>query len=175
MAGRTPNEAVDAFVEPIKKAMGCFASCKVSADVFDPDIVGVLSLNRGEPVPLKKTPGGPRIELDATIRYTIVPADDERGPWKVHTEAWVYELFRDGERLIVFHWHPGGRIGFPHLHVEALTEHSKLHVPTGRVLLEDVLTLAHELGAKPAEGWAAIMQSNRERFTAGATWGAGFA
>lgn len=173
MAGKNPRLAVQAFVAPIKRAMACFASCKVTADSYDPDAEGVLTLNEGDRVKLRRAPGGQRVALEASMRYRIVE-HPKKGPWKVNTTGWVYELYRADRRLLAFHWHPAATPDnvLPHLHAEASARFRKHHIPTGRVLIEDVLTLAVELGANPIkDDWAAIMRKNRRNFVLGATWG----
>lgn len=157
--------------------MACFASCKVTADSYDPDEEGVLTLNEGEPVRLKRRwmgpLQGPRISVEVSMRYRIVE-HPEKGPWKISTTGWMHEVQRDGECLFAFHWHPLEKVGLltPHLHAEANPEFAKVHIPTGRILIEDVLTVAEELGAEPlSDEWQTIMDENRERFLLGATWG----
>jgi hypothetical protein len=173
VAGRTPTSAVKAFVGPIKQAVGCFASCKVTADSYDPEQEGVLTLNEGEPVKLKRSYGGPLVSVEVSMRYRIVEHPD-KGPWKVSTSGWMYEVHRDERCLLAFHWHPGSpaTILTPHLHAEASSQFRKTHIPTGRILIEDVLTVAEELGAKPmSSAWQSVMVANRRKFLLGATWG----
>jgi hypothetical protein len=173
VAGKKPYLAVKAFVGPIQRAAGCFASCKVTADSYDPDQEGILTLNEGERVKLRRSRGGPQIELEALMRYRIVE-HPVKGPWKVSTTSWSYELIRDGRPTLAFHWHPvsNSPIVTPHAHALASSSFRKTHIPTGRVLIEDVLTLAEELGANPLNAeWKAIMDENRANFMLGATWG----
>jgi len=60
----------------------------------------------------------------------------------------------------------------PHLHCSAV---NKGHIPTGRVIIEDVLNLAVQHGAKPnsVTRWKELDKLNREKFARGATWGVG--
>lgn len=60
------------------------------------------------------------------------------------------------------------KIPFPHVHIDG----GKPHVPTGRVLVEDVLVAAMEHGALPiASDWKARLSSSVETFQASANWG----
>lgn len=98
----------------------------------------------------------------------------ERTPWKVHTTGWARSLLnRRQESVIDLHWHPelDENIQFPHLHV--YSERDRRHYPTGRVLIEDVLRLAVEMGAQPRDEskWQRVSQKNIENFKKGATWG----
>ena len=90
MAGRNPTAAVKAFVAPIKGALGLFASGNVTADSYKPDVEGVLTFNGGEVVKLR---GGNKVGLSVSMRYCIVKTDEPgRGPWKVTTVGYMYEL-----------------------------------------------------------------------------------
>ena len=108
------------------------------------------------------------------MRYQIVESGVEQLPWKVHTTGWAYSLLdRHQDPVIDFHWHPEltPDVQFPHLHV--YSEPDRRHFPTGRVLIEDVLGLAVEMGAEPRdlEKWQRVSQKNVENFKKGATWG----
>lgn len=170
MAGKTPAEAVKAFIGPIQDALGLFASGKVTADTYKPDVLGLLVFNGGEVVKLAN-----KVGLRVTMQYRIAESDDAvRGPWKVRTAGYMYGLRVDGEKLYDYHWHPISKSHEerPHLHCAAV---GKSHVPTGRVMIEDVLNLAIELGAEPNDRtrWKELDQLNREKFARGATWGVG--
>jgi hypothetical protein len=171
VAASTPSKAVRAFVTPIQAALSCFATGKVTVDQYRPGPEGVLALNRGASVRLN---GPERVELSITMRYTIREADDQHvGPWKVTTTGWIYGLYsRTGDPLAEYHWHPisASHVTAPHLHVP---EASMCHFPTGRVLIEDVLTLATEHGAEPVDPrrWAKREAANRAAFLRDATWG----
>ena len=48
-----------------------------------------------------------------------------------------------------------------------------MHIPSGRVLIEDVLIFAHERGAVPLnENWEAVVSRIKQRIAEEATWGA---
>jgi hypothetical protein len=173
VAGRNPTTAVKAFVAPIQEALGLFASGNVTADSYKPDVEGVLTFNGGKIVTLRG--GGNKVGLSVSMRYGIVETDEPgRGPWKVSTTGYMYELQLDGKTLYDYHWHPISESHEvrPHLHCAAV---GKGHIPTGRVMIEDVLNLAVEHGAKPnnATRWKELDRLNREKFARGATWGVG--
>ncbi|KUH82205.1 MULTISPECIES: hypothetical protein [unclassified Mycobacterium] len=171
MAGRNPTAAVKAFIAPISDALGLFASGRVTADSYKPAVEGVLTFNDGKIVKLL----GNKVGLSVSMRYRIVQTDDPgRGPWKVTTVGYMYELQLDGKTLYDYHWHPisASHEVRPHLHCSAV---GKGHIPTGRVMIEDVLNLAVHHGAKPrnATQWNTLDKLNREKFARGATWGIG--
>jgi hypothetical protein len=172
VAGRNPSEAVNAFVKPIQSALGQFASGKVTADVYKPGREGVLAFNNEEVVKLS---GSANIGLSVCMRYCITSIENaERGPWKVSTTAYMYALHIDDVELYAYHWHPFARSQEvrPHLHHPPAGKH---HIPTGRVMIEDVLNLAIQLGATPSDmtRWEQLDKANREKFARGATWGVG--
>lgn len=171
MAGDTPKDAVRAFVAPLQAALVCFVDGKVTADTLVFGKEGVLAINRSLPFKLN---GSVNISLSAQMRYEVVAADGERGPYKVSTRGWIYHLYGQRERRLVgYHWHPASdsHVTSPHLHVFELGD--KKHYPTGRILFEDVLCLAMEYGAEPRDPprWVDTCAENREKFALGATWG----
>ncbi len=73
--------------------------------------------------------------------------------------------------MIVYHWHPYGRssIRRPHLHVRAdlqIGERSlgKVHLPTGFVAIEDIMTLA--ISEPLREDWQALIADRAPTMTA---------
>jgi hypothetical protein len=96
------------------------------------------------------------------------------GPWKVKTVAYTYSIEDiDGEiEVFSFHWHPyaQGSVDWPHLHVGG--RHRKVHVPTGRVAIEQVVALAVEMGAEPLkDNWRTVLDKTLGRHLQFRTWG----
>ena len=93
------------------------------------------------------------------MRYRIITDDREGyGSYRVTTRGYAYSLQdSSGRGMLDYHWHPTGRSDEtrPHLHVGShqLTDDAvltnKLHIPTGRVTLEDAVRAAIGLGAEP--------------------------
>jgi hypothetical protein len=103
VAGRTPNAAVKAFVAPIQEALGLFASGKVTVDTYSPGVVGILTFNRDEVVKLR----GGKVGLSVSMQYRIIETDEpDRGPFKVSTVGYMYDLVLDGTAVYEYHWHP---------------------------------------------------------------------
>ncbi len=69
----------------------------------------------------------------------------ERGPWRVSTRGYMYEMqTASGELVWSYHWHPTGKVGSPHAHLghtqlaaDAVLSY-KAHHPTGRISLVTV-------------------------------------
>lgn len=172
MAGSTPDEAVRAFVGPIQDILKCFLKGKVTTDSSDPAKPGILTLNRAEPVQVF---GEDKLQILLQMNYLILNQPDQDEPWKVSTTGWIYHLLdRNGARLLGYHWHPLSALSpitEPHVHVQPRNH----HLPTGRILIEDVLFASVEYGAEPRDRaeWLQIDAANRELFAGEATWGAG--
>jgi hypothetical protein len=102
----------------------------VTADSYKPDKEGILAFNGGEVVKLR---GSNKVGLSVAMRYRIRQVDEAgRGPWKVSTVGYMYDLVLDGKKLYEYHWHPisASHEVRPHLHCSAV---GKGHIPTGRI------------------------------------------
>jgi hypothetical protein len=175
LAGRTPHEATHAFLEKLRLALSCVTDAVLN--------------NRGGSWP-SETPhvvvladGGPQrissAELDVWLRvsmnYRLVEEPGPRGPWRVTTTSYMYALENGaGVEYVGYHWHPQvpGNTR-PHLHVRGEDENwHKLHMPTGRIALEDVVRFAvEELAVEPRRGdWSEVLDSTQEGFEAWRTW-----
>lgn len=166
MAGNTPHAAFYNFLHPLQRALTC-----VSRDVIDHgggaypvSLPKVLTLGKARPVVLKRPS---RLHLSVLMQYRLVEAEGERGPWKVRTTAYFYEIdAADGREILSYHWHPEGRsstVG-PHLHLGAgaevgRTDLAQCHFPTGRIGLEEVLRLViTSFGVEPLRGdWGDVL------------------
>lgn len=87
----------------------------------------------------------------------------------------MYTVLRDGSELLAYHWHPEvpSRYRDPHLHARLATlEDFRPHLPTGLVLLEDVIAfLITELGARPLrDDWEIVLAEARGRAREWAAW-----
>jgi hypothetical protein len=112
-----------------------------------------------------RTVAGGRLFL--YIEHTYVVVGDEWGTARVRTLNYIYAVFDAGQqRLFGWHYHPEGRaeqpVLHPHLHVyidapAAGQRLPRLHLPTSRVAVEDVVTfLVEGLGAAPRAQYAAL-------------------
>jgi hypothetical protein len=124
---------------------------------------------------------GQVLKLELAHRYTVTEGDYERGPWKVSTVEYIYEVADESDEPIArFHWHsvsaqPGDEVRWPHVHVHgdraALTLH-KLHLPTGRVSIESVVRfLIDDFDVVPVRAnWDAILREREEAFKRWRSW-----
>ncbi len=157
MAARTPVQAVQAFLDGLDHVRSC-----VTKAVFDigggyhpADRPHDLTLGQDGPVRLG---GESRLALSVKMQYRIVEGSAGPRRWAVNVVAYQHAILdRDGREIVAYHWHPGGRVTFPHLHLGAGAAEGPLrpdlagtHLPTGHVTLQDVLRMAVvELGVRP--------------------------
>ena len=176
MAGRTPVEAFRGFRELVQEAIACFAHTRVTGTSKAPNEPGILTVNGGKPLRLQSTE--PLIDITCSIKYGIHQASDPDGAqWKVTTLSYIHTVTLDEKSAVEFHWHPddGSNIWYPHIHPRLAgsgKDQGGMHIPSGRVLIEDVLIFAHERGAVPfKQNWEAVVSRIKQRIAAEATWG----
>ena len=181
MPGRTPKEAVDAFLDPLKDTLSCIAHAKFTLSeggYNTPGRIHSLTLNRNEPIKLK----GPRFLFKLQMAYEIIPvAEVGREPWRVTTHAYNYEVqTSNGQAMVSFHWHPQGKVRAPHIHLgtaqlapdAVLT--NKHHIGTARLSLENVIrTCIAEWSVEPLrDDWEKVLELNEANFQTYRKWGA---
>ena len=138
--------------------------------VIQPDHPHVLVLGFGSPVKLK-TVNGVDIRLTLSMGFKVVAVSDELGQWKVHTISYNYQISNGNSEILSYHWHPDAhpQIWFPHLHMKG--KHSKTHLPTGRVSIEEVIRLLiAEFGVKAKGDWEHILLKAQRTFEKDRTW-----
>ena len=181
MPGRTPREAVDAFLDPLKDILSCVAKAKITLSRDGWGGTGKihgLTVNNDRPVGLKCQPV---LLLRISMNYEIVRTerDKDRGAWRVSTRAYAYELQNaSGELVWSYHWHPTSTVKTPHAHLghTQLAEDAvlsyKAHHPTGRVSLESVLRACiADYGAMPQRAdWEKTLELREGDFETWRSW-----
>lgn len=174
MPGRTPQEAFSAFVDPLGEALKCVAHTKIlhsaggNARLDVEHGLFITGLDNEGYTKLKPTPGKPKLEFMARMRYLIIKDDrDGYGPFRITTRAYDYSIQTQDKMLVIaYHWHPVGtsHVTTPHFHIGSaqLSADSVLsekdHYPTGRITFESVIGAAVQAGAKPNyEDWREIL------------------
>jgi hypothetical protein len=177
LAGRTPREALAAFIDPLQRALSCVTRANL---VYRPPWAGhVQALGASEePIRLAATAGGPAPSLYVEQQYQVVEAPGEHGPWKVSTRAYRYRIdSAAGDELVLWHWHPTDREGRPHrqprphLHAQ-VGELRGLHLLTGRVGLESVIrVLLDDFDVRPRRSdWQGVLDATETLFEQWRTW-----
>ena len=153
-------------------------------DTLSPDGWGMagkihgLTVNDDRPIRLKRRPP---LLLRISMQYEIVRAVDrpERGPWRVSTRGYMYELQTESSELILsYHWHPQSTVANPHVHIghtqlaEDAVLSGKAHYPTGRISLESVIrTCIAEYGVSAQRpDWEETLALRESDFEAYRSW-----
>lgn len=179
MAGNNPRQAVQAFFKPLQHVLSCFTDAVITHK-GDYKVNGgpyALTVGTGHRTDKFKLPGSD-FHFSVLMNYTIVNATADRGPYKVKSTAYFYSLEEDGgKEILTYQWHPTKTCMFPHIHLGSSSKLgsktlNKLHIPTGRIALEQVLRLAvEELGVKPIKtGWSDILCKAQGGFEKWRTW-----
>jgi len=166
LSGRTPAEAVDAFLEQLRRTLACVTTAPLlSLGAPRGAAPGVAFLApRERPARLQ---GPQRLLLRVRHDFSTAPDPNDPTRWAVATVGYAYSILHPDQReLLAYHWHVAGNspIAFPHLHVGAragATDLSNLHLPTGSIPLAAIVRLAiAELGVDPLrQDWPSILNT----------------
>jgi hypothetical protein len=175
LAARNPSQAVTNFLNPLNRVLSCLTKDIIVASGCDLNKIEAASLNKGAPSRLRSNPA---FFLSVLIQYKLTKAEGERGPWKVSTAAYAYGLHdKEQSEIISYHWHPGVGRRYPHLHLGAgsgVAQYlEKVHVPTRRISLEEILRFAiEELRVRPLRrDWEKVLELAQSQFEKFRTWG----
>lgn len=145
---RTDPEAKRRFFKFLQQSLSAVHRRAIWRAVAVPRQEGQWSAVTAPPVIPLSTSNGSRLYLRATIRFEYVdnPDPDRAGERKVATREYVYTVGADEDlrtELYSWQWQPGAW-NEPHVHVgrrhpDYDANLGKLHIPTGRVALEQVL------------------------------------
>lgn len=176
MPGRTPREAVKAYLEQLQKNISIVSQGVLRVSNYDMlEAVSVLTLL--DPTPLS---GRPDLYLSFTQQYKIVKVP-ENGPFRVTTLYYSYAIeTQDAQEIVGYHWHPDGvsPVRFPHLHLGPAARvgmedlRRKAHLPTGRFAFEEVVEfLVATFGVEPDRTlWQEIVDKTKSVFARHKTW-----
>ncbi|MCZ6780719.1 MAG: hypothetical protein O7C73_03625 [Nitrospirae bacterium] len=128
----------------------------------------VLMLGTGERVSLK---GEENIWITIIMGFRVQEASGELGRWKVKTTSYYYYIGNGSGELVGYHWHAETtpHIWFPHIHVRG--KFKDVHLPTGRISIEEVLRLAiNDFKVKATSDWEKVLLDNQRRFEKYRAW-----
>jgi hypothetical protein len=149
MPGRTPQEAVNNFLEPLQDAIN------VLPDYSKIQVSKGGGYRKGEAYTwVLCGPEGMRISgvgtFFADMRFEVIDADPKKydEPLRVTTRGYRYRLRDDeqGQDVWLIHWHPVGVSPYKEPHVHIPPDLSR-HLPTGRITFEKVIAWCIEYGA----------------------------
>lgn len=148
MPGRTPQNAVDDFLRPLREAVRVLdGHCQFvipRKGGFHKDVDYMWTLNSPKGMHL-----GTWGNFQAQMQFRIIDADREQhdAPLRVTTLGYRYHHRRpDGTDSWRIHWHPHGRspVKGPHLHLPPTYDE---HLPTGRITFEKAIAWCVDWGA----------------------------
>lgn len=174
---RTEAEALAEFHKTLNHLVSC-----LSKDVFTKFPVskgaGAHDFTVSDAKGIKLKHAEFDLTLTSVIRTETVKEDAR---FRISTNEYIHHLKKDGEPVIGWHFHPGdAKILFPHIHLythEAKDSWWKgmnsLHMPSGRILLEDVIWfLVSEIGVEPARNdWIEVIKKHMIAFQSDRSWG----
>ncbi len=145
---RTPQAAATAFRDNITEALNCITNDYIdySSQAAASGEIAVISLGDGDPVRLQTPDPRNQVFISMIINYRV--SEDNQRDWRVHTTGYFHTLEDGKHEILAYHWEPdNAQIRYPHMHLKAgsgvrLPSLQSAHLPTGRVLIEDVIWLA---------------------------------
>jgi hypothetical protein len=182
---KTPHAAQQRYTRILQSSLACLTKAHWFVGPSPSDDENRSLAVSEDPIRLRRETGLPRLCLEPTQLFTIVPDERFDGEWKARTLAYIYSVQLDqaeegAEReVIAWHWHPPTTPDRPDPHVHVRVDHahldvtlSKLHIPTGRVSFEEVIRfLIMDLHIEPArDDWKKIVGESETRFKKWRTW-----
>ncbi len=188
MPGRKESEARKAYRDPIANALKCVADgsrhpfCPYGSVSKGDELLETFALDRGQLVSL----GGPRGTRLQVVQNLMPLWVEDSKHWRMTTREYIYFLAtKDVE--IAWHWHPltspreGDPSVRPHAHVQlpegtasakARKAISKLHIPSGRVTVEQVVRyIIEECEVEPLhDDWDQILSAGHDLHVEHRTW-----
>lgn len=163
MSGRTPAEAVNAFLEPIQQVVSCVTGSVVSVQggYFPAGKPHLLTFADGYPARLS---GDARLLLWLNYWYRILP--NETG-WYIHVVGYFHSLAdQEDIELLTYQWHPDSlhTVDFPHVHIGpagrvGYADLLRAHLPTGFIAVREIVRLVIiDFGINPRrDDWQEIL------------------
>jgi hypothetical protein len=192
LRGPSPEVAVDEFVARLRRTLACVVRGTAIASGNAPDVTHSVTLfpegrSGGDPARLRTHGGEGELLLRLALQFRVDRLAGVDEPYHVSTAFYHFDVLdRDGNEIVVFHWEPEGRgpVHAPHLHLSATTpvvlpqregsgvagmktHLSRLHLPTGQLLIEDVVELLiRDFAVVPLrDDWEHVLADNREATT----------
>jgi hypothetical protein len=190
LAGRTPEEASDAFLNRIRVTLSCIAKATAYASPAIPEQSRSLTLyaeGQSAPGRIRLSTHGGQGELFLRLAHAFTTEripDEVREQYVVKRAFYQFRVLDYGEsEIVVYDWHPAGAspATAPHLHISAVrsirleqrpgsplagakTYLGDLHFPTGRIVFEDIVELLiREFSVDPLRNdWERVLRENRE-------------
>jgi len=170
VAGRTPKEAADNFIDFFKESLSCLSSQIVHAYQQSQHLYKIYY----DPYAEVSAINDRNYYVSITQIFRAIPDPEDAKQYKARTQEYSYRLLetREEDEILAYHWHPNDPgVKYPHLHIH---EVRRIHFPTSRVCLEDFIGLLfRDYDVKPNLSHAEckrILTKNKKSFEKWATW-----
>lgn len=172
---KTQKQALQRYFGFLTRSLSCVAN---AAWYVGPQTKSgkQVALIASSPLCLERK-NGTHLFLEGTQTFHFIPHPDYPGDLKVKTDSYAFTLSLHENfesELLSFQWHPESKITTPHVHaaLEGEPGFHKAHIPTRRILLEDVLWLAIEdFGVVPIrDDWQPILKDAISRVQEFGSW-----
>ena len=181
MRARKPEEAIEAFLEPLVQAATCLTAWPLLGSGYRPSPAPrlVSFAPRDTPVPLDAASGKRGIALFVGLLYRVREEIGNRGAWHVDLAGYRHDVLdRDGRELLAYRWQPESfGPSFPHVHLSgrlppidlgpdvAPAALGDMHLPTGHVTFSAFARLLiEEFGIAPLRAdWDSTVRASDER------------
>ena len=182
VAGKTPAAALNAYLEPLTRAVSCITQSNLVHNCYKPGDgeERFLVLAHGDPVRVPVAAGG-HLRIGIEQRFKVVETrEPDRGPWKVSTLKYEYSICHDdGREILAYHWHPGEQAhDQPHIHIcsgagTLIPQVQSAYLPTGRIAVEAFVLMAiREFGVQHRRGedYKRVLDASLAKFEAHKSW-----
>jgi hypothetical protein len=187
VAGSSPKEAANHFIDPLQQSISCVTKNILTFPRIGPKlgVVYQFTLAYGRETVLKgRTP----IAMTLSQQFEIVEtAEADKGPFKTSTKEYAYHLYDTDRQYVWFHWHPSNGVKIPHLHLglNPKTEEGievaakfggtlarKLHLASSRISVEQVIRFAiREFEVdRLRDDWEAVLDANQGKHEKYRSW-----
>jgi hypothetical protein len=174
VAGKSPKEAADNFVNFLKETLSCISSHYLSAYQQSTKLYKVYY----DPYAEVSSRDGIDYQVSIAQIFRVIPDPQSPGQFKAKTQEYSYRLLLgpgENTEIFAYHWHPlEPGVSYPHLHIMEAPRIHRIHFPTSRVCLEDFVWLLlrdYQIHPKlPHAECKRILEKNKRAFEKMATW-----
>lgn len=127
-----------------------------------------LVLNDGSPVRI----GRSGLSLRIFQKYSITRSSAKARRFRISTRSYAYTIYRHDTEIIGYHYHPDSGVDFCHLHLRSVSDLAKIHLPTGRIAIEQVIAmLIRDFRVRPRrDDYDGVLQDGLAKFRSWRTW-----
>lgn len=172
MPGKSPYEANEAYLSPLKLATSCLSSRAHLQPKRARFVGGRGFWDLGDKGVSLKTRSGASAIVVAGQEFACVECDPEEfgSRYRISTRSYSYELSIDGAVVLRMDWHPTGVSKIPEAHIHTQPD-DKLHIYVGRCTFEDFVLSCFEYGVEPARSDAVeVLKASRDLHVKHRTW-----